>query len=76
MNLRLAAHSGEAPATQDGGLEPSCMKITKRRLSLAWKYRRQLWRYRSLIRNRRAIATSFAVAGTMLAAGVLLRHKG
>ena len=59
---------------RDPGLEPECMKITKRRLSLAWKYRSLLWRYRGLIRKRRAIATSFAVAGTMLAAGVLVKR--
>ena len=50
------------------------MKITKRRLKLAWRYRGLLWRYRGLIRNRRPIAAACAAAGMVLAAGVLAKR--
>jgi hypothetical protein len=50
------------------------MKITKRRLRLAWKYRGLLWRYRGLIRNRRPIGVALAAAGAMLAAGALAKR--
>jgi hypothetical protein len=50
------------------------MKITRRRLTLAWKYRRLLWRYRGLIRNRRPIAAALAGASAMLAAGILAKR--
>ena len=49
------------------------MKLTKRRIKLAWKYRGLLWRYRGLIRRRREIALAMA-AGMILAAGVLVRR--
>jgi hypothetical protein len=50
------------------------MKINARRVRFAWKYRRVLWRYRNLIRNRRAIA-GWAAAGAAMAAGLIAsRH--
>ncbi len=42
------------------------------KVKLAWKYRRQLWKYRGLIRHRREIA-GVAAAGVALAAAVLMR---
>ncbi len=42
------------------------------KVRLAWKYRRQLWKYRGVIRHRREIAGA-AVAGGALAAAMLLR---
>jgi len=51
------------------------MKITKRKLKLAWKYRSLLWRYRGMIRNRKEIGAALAAAGTMLAAGVMLAKR-
>jgi hypothetical protein len=46
------------------------MKINARNVKFAWKHRRALWRYRNLIRHRRAIA-GWAVAGAALAAGLI-----
>ena len=46
------------------------MKINARSVKFAWKHRRSLWRYRSLIRHRRAIA-GWAAAGAIMAAGFL-----
>jgi hypothetical protein len=42
-------------------------KLTK--LKFGWKYRKYLWRYRNVIRHRKAIG--LAVAGTAVAAGIL-----
>ena len=54
------------------------MKLTTRKLKLAWKYRAPLWRYRKIIRTavgaRREIGTALAAAGAMLAAGVLVKR--
>jgi hypothetical protein len=50
------------------------MKITRRRLKFAWKYRGWLWRYRSLIRNRRPIAAALVAAGAAFAAGALAKR--
>jgi hypothetical protein len=47
------------------------MKINARNVKFAWKYRRALWKYRTLIRHRREIAGAFAVAAGV--AIVLLR---
>ena len=47
------------------------MKITPRKLKFAWKYRRLLWKYRTVIRYRYEIAGGIAVAATVLAAGIL-----
>jgi hypothetical protein len=47
------------------------MKVTARKLKLAWKYRRLLWKYRGVIRHRKEIAGGIAAAGFMLAAGIL-----
>jgi hypothetical protein len=46
------------------------MKINVRNVKFAWKHRRQLWRYRNLIRHRRAIM-GWAAAGAAVAAGVM-----
>ena len=40
--------------------------MTIRTLKLAWKYRRQLWRYRKLYEHRKELA------GVALASGVLI----
>jgi hypothetical protein len=50
------------------------MKLNARNVKLAWKYRRALWKYRSLIRHRREIG-ALALAGAAVAAGVLLRKS-
>jgi hypothetical protein len=50
------------------------MKLTRRRLKFAWKYRSLLWRYRGVIRNRRIIAASFAAAGAAVATGVFVKR--
>jgi hypothetical protein len=50
------------------------MKITRRKLKLAWKYRGLLWRYRGLIRNRRPLVAAVAAAGTLLVAGALAKR--
>ena len=54
------------------------MKITKRKLKLAWRYRGLLWRYRGIIRSalrvRHQIVPTLAVAGTIVAAGVLAKR--
>jgi hypothetical protein len=47
------------------------MKLTKRNLKLAWKYRGFLWRYRNVIRHRREIG-AVAAAGVALGVGMLL----
>lgn len=39
------------------------MKLTKRNIKLAWKYRGLLWKYRHAIRRRRQIAGMAAAAG-------------
>jgi hypothetical protein len=50
------------------------MKLTRRRLKFAWKYRSLLWRYRGLIRHRRIIAASFAAAGAAVTAGLVVKR--
>ena len=50
------------------------MKITKRRVKLAWRYRALLWRYRNVIRYRREIGTA-VLAGSLIAAGLILKRK-
>jgi len=50
------------------------MKLTKRNVKLAWKYRGMLWRYRNVIRRRRQIGGVAAAAGAF-AVGMLLRRR-
>jgi len=50
------------------------MKLTKRNIKIAWKYRGMLWRYRNVIRHRRQIGGVAAAAGAV-AVGVLLRRR-
>jgi hypothetical protein len=47
------------------------MKLTKRNVRLAWKYRGFLWKYRNVIRHRREIG-AVAVAGAAIGLGMLL----
>jgi len=49
------------------------MKLTPRNVKFAWKYRRALWKYRGLIRHRKAIAGGALAAAGALAAVVLTR---
>ncbi|MBZ5584806.1 MAG: hypothetical protein LAQ30_21870 [Acidobacteriia bacterium] len=42
------------------------------KVRLAWKYRRQLWKYRGIIRHRKEIAGA-AATGAALAAAMFLR---
>jgi hypothetical protein len=52
------------------------MKITMRRIRLAWKYRRPLWRYRAVIRHRREIAGAAAAGlGAAALATFLVRRR-
>jgi len=47
---------------------------TLTKVKFAWKYRRPLWKYRSLIRHRREIA--WAAVGLIAAGtGILLRRN-
>ena len=46
------------------------MRINAYNLKFAWKHRRSLWRFRHVIRHRKAIA-GWALTGAALAAGVL-----
>jgi len=50
------------------------MKITRRNVKLAWKYRHFLWKYRRLIQRRREIA-AVAMTCAVVGAGVLLRRS-
>ena len=50
------------------------MKLTKRNMKIAWKYRGMLWRYRNVIRHRRQIG-GVALAAGAVAAGMLLRRR-
>jgi hypothetical protein len=49
------------------------MKLTKRNVRLAWKYRGFLWKYRNLIRHRREIG-GVAVATGAIALGIAVRR--
>lgn len=51
------------------------MKI-ETKLRLAWKYRRYLWKYRSVIRHRKAIGAAVAVGVAGLAAWFLIQASG
>ena len=51
------------------------MKI-ETKVKLAWKYRRYLWKYRNLIRHRRAIGAAVAVSAASVAAWFLIRAAG
>ena len=50
------------------------MKLTRRNVKLAWKYRRALWKYRNVIRHRREIA-GVAMAGAAIAAALMIRRS-
>jgi len=50
------------------------MKITRRNVKLAWKYRHFLWKYRRLIQHRREIAV-VAMTCAAVGAGVLLHRS-
>jgi len=50
------------------------MKLTKRNVKLAWKYRGMLWRYRNVIRRRRQIG-GVAIAAGAVAAGMFMRRR-
>jgi hypothetical protein len=49
------------------------MKLNARNVKLAWKYRRALWKYRSVIRHRREIG-AVAMAGAAIAAALMLKR--
>ena len=46
--------------------------MTVRKVKLAWKYRRPLWRYRKLLAHRREIAGA-AIAGAAILACVMIK---
>jgi hypothetical protein len=50
------------------------MKLTKRNIKMAWKYRGMLWRYRNVIRRRRQIGGVAAAAGAV-ALGMWMRKR-
>jgi hypothetical protein len=50
------------------------MKLTKRNVRLAWKYRGFLWKYRNLIRHRREIGGMAAAAGAV-ALGIIAKRR-
>jgi hypothetical protein len=41
------------------------MKLTKKNLRMAWKYRGMLWRYRNAVRRRKQIGGLAAAAGAL-----------
>jgi len=47
--------------------------MTLRKLKLGWRYRRQLWKYRKLIRHRKEIAMAAAAGIGAIGAVLLLR---
>jgi len=47
---------------------------TTRKIQLAWKYRKPLWRYRNVIRHRKEIA-AWAAVSVAVAAGILLTRR-
>lgn len=50
------------------------MKLTKRNVKMAWKYRGMLWKYRNAIRRRRQIA-GMAAAGAAVGMGMMLWRR-
>lgn len=50
------------------------MKLTKRNVKLAWKYRGFLWKYRNWIRRRREIGGVAAAVGA-IAVGMMMRRR-
>jgi hypothetical protein len=50
------------------------MKLTKRNVKMAWKYRGMLWKYRNVIRRRRQIGGMAAAAGAV-AIGMWMRKR-
>lgn len=46
---------------------------TKTKMKIAWKYRKQLWKYRWAVRHRREIA-GWSLAAAAIAAGILLKR--
>jgi hypothetical protein len=51
------------------------MKLTKRNVRLAWKYRGFLWKYRNLIRHRREICGVAAAATGAIALGIVALRR-
>jgi hypothetical protein len=49
-------------------------QMTVRKVKLAWKYRRPLWKYRKLVAHRREIAGAVIAGAAVLAAICLHRH--
>jgi hypothetical protein len=49
---------------------------TETKLKLAWKYRGCLWKYRRLIRHRRAIGAAAAAGVAGLAVWFLMHESG
>jgi hypothetical protein len=47
--------------------------MTVRKVKLAWKYRRPLWKYRKLLAHRREIAGA-AIASAAILVGVMLKR--
>lgn len=52
------------------------MKLTKRNIKMAWKYRGMLWRYRDVIRRRKQIGGFAAAAGAVAIGAMLWRRYG
>jgi hypothetical protein len=48
----------------------------QRKLRFAWKYRKCLWKYRNVIRHRRAIGGAVAVGAAGLAVWFLIHASG
>lgn len=49
---------------------------TQTKLKMAWKYRRYLWKYRNVIRHRKAIGGAVAVGMAGLAVWFLIHATG
>jgi hypothetical protein len=65
-----ATITSRAPCARSQWVEvcSASFMTTIRKLKFAWKYRRPLWKYRRLIRHRKAVAGGAALAGAAAAA--------
>jgi len=69
--MRAFSHNGPACASRTVHLWREA-PMTVRKVKLAWKYRRPLWKYRKLLAHRREIAGA-AIAGAAILAFVMLK---
>jgi hypothetical protein len=74
---RNPRHTGALHAVIGSGLFQKEEHMTQRtKLRIAWKYRRQIWKYRKLIIYRKEIAGVLAATTAIIAAIALKRGLG